>query len=110
MSLKGRNLVVPTALMQNNASRESADITKRSINNSPFLNFEGRLIEFKNTGATAIFEIPHGLGFKPRDTVVVSLSNYGFVTFFHDSFTDETVKLELGEGVSVRFLAGTFRG
>lgn len=110
MSLLGKNYAISPSLLADKGQREIAEITRRSIQSSPFLNFEGKLFHLNNDSSSSEdMIIPHGLSFRPLDAMIVS-SNSSSVLFYFEEFTDETIKVYLGSGEWVRFLVGTFRG
>jgi len=112
MSQRGRNFQIPTGTIESGADREVAEIIRRSIQNSPFLNFEGKLLTIGNdTGKLGEVTIPHGMSFRPIDAILVSSTYPQGVYFRFEKFTDKTVTLYLSSlSRRNRILVGIFRG
>lgn len=77
------------------------------LNGNPFTSGKFKAFEVELEGATANFEVRHGLGFIPKDIIQTSATGSGSVTWNYTLFTKEVVVLSVSNAVKVRFLAGS---
>ena len=65
-------------------------------------------IEIVVTAAVTNLDYPHGLGFQPKDIIVMSVSNNATLTLKYDNFTDSTIRITTSAATTVRTLIGRF--
>lgn len=113
MGSKATNLAVATSIADP-ATRKSIEQIISMLQGNPLLNFSGRVVEVTHTKSDGSYIAMHGLGFVPRDIVLLS-SGLSNVTIYDSESTDEYIKY--GVSISstvkeavVRLLVGTFGG
>lgn len=106
---RGVDLRFPQGLVVDKDVREMFEIIRKFMRGNPLFQFRGMLIELPESKTSSQVTLPHNLGFRPKDALLVSLSDPGAtVRFYPEQNTDSTYRIFVSSGASVRFLLGTF--
>lgn len=74
--------------------------------NHPILGGNFKMIEVSVTNPSSTYVVYHRLGFKPKDVIITYIST-GTATPIYDSFTKDTLQLNVSSASTIRFLIGT---
>jgi hypothetical protein len=79
-----------------------------ALQQSPFLKGKWTFKEVTVGASVANKRVPHNLGFKPKDAVVISKSGTADVFFNFDEFDETYVDFTTSDATTVRFWVGTY--
>lgn len=80
----------------------------RFLETSVFNVSDLKLVEMTFDSAVTDKAVSHGLGFIPKDAIIVSISS-GTASFNYALFTDKDIVITTSSACTVRALIGTFR-
>lgn len=108
-SAKGKSFKSTDAIrLKDEPTRELLFRLIQYIERSPLLSFGFEFIEYTFSEAGSV-QVPHGLGFIPKDIILTSKTGTGNVTFNYESFTKSALSITVTGACAVRFLVGTYR-
>jgi hypothetical protein len=81
-----------------------------SIRNDPFTSSEFKFYVLELKQAVTEYKVRHGQSFIPTDIIQTSAIGPGVITWLYSKFDKEYIYLTTTDAVTVRFLAGRFKG
>lgn len=102
-----------TTEVQDRFSRENFLRLKNYLRDEAVLKTQFKFFEYTfgpNLSYSATVEIPHKLGFRPKDTIQLSVMNAddAVITWHYDDFTNTHVKITADKACTVRALLGRY--
>ena len=88
------------------AVKENFEKLGELINSHPLLRGTFKFMEIVVEAPTATYKIYHRLGFRPKDVIITYISS-GTVTPVYNSFTSETIELNVSSTSTIRLLVGS---
>lgn len=90
--------------------REALIDLNGSLRTDPFASSDFRFFALDLTQAVTEYKVRHGLSFIPTDIIQTSAIGPGVITWLYSKFDREYIYLTTTDAVTVRFLAGRFKG
>lgn len=94
--------------LKDEATRDLLFKVTQYLETLPLLTFGFQFVE-KSFDAAGTHEIPHSLGFVPKDIILTSKTGAGSATFLYDSFTKTSLFVSVTGPCAIRALYGTYR-
>lgn len=89
--------------LRDNFQRLIDYFTKDAITRCGFM-----FIEITASSAVTTADFPHGLGYEPKDMIIMSITGGATVTVNYDRFTDTYVNLTTSAATTIRALIGRY--
>lgn len=103
------NIVLYTAEIADRFVRDNFRKIQDALRAEPVLKTDLKFFEFDFTsGAVSQVYKAHGLGFKPKDVILLSTTNNADVVFHYDNFTVTNIQITTTTACKVRCLIGRF--
>lgn len=102
-------LALYTAEIADRFIRDNFRKIQEALRAEPILKPDFRFFEFDFTnGAVTQTDKSHGLGYLPKDVILLSASNSADVIFHYDDFTKTSVNITTSAACKIRCLIGRF--
>jgi hypothetical protein len=88
--------------------RESVQYLYEYLISIPLIQSKFEHFEIAVKKAETNLNIPHSLGFQPKDIVLTSSIGAGVVTFNYSQFTNKLINITTTGAVTIRFFGGTY--
>ena len=72
--------------------------------------FNFKFVELKIDKAETGLKFKHNLNYLPKDTILLSVTGPGLLTFNYNDFDKDTISLTTTDACVVRFFLGTYGG
>ena len=89
-------------------TRENFLLLQRGFNEEPLLKGNFKFFTYTFDSAVSGFEVPHRLGFIPKDVLLLSATNSATVTFDYQAFSTTTIKVTTSASTTIRAFLGRY--